>query len=388
MMPQLDVEWILPDGRVGGRTPDGTFKVHGPLVGERIQPTAGKPRGRTLEISAYDSLSPSPHRVEHACPVQAACGGCDLGALDPTVRAQQLAAMVQRALQLDAPPALVPSPRASRHRARIRLSIDGQTLGYRGARSHALVPVGDCLAARDEVAARIAEVRDALPLPGATAVEIRSDGVRAVLAFDGKIPRGALDRLDDVAVEGRAVRGDPTLVLPGAVPMRASPRSFYQVNLEANALLVAHVVALVEAVAPERVLDLYAGIGNLSLPLAARGTPVAAVELEGQAVADLRHNAQGLPVEVIGVDAGRFDPSRTPFDVVVLDPPRAGAPGVVDRLLLQRPRRIVLVSCHVPSAARDIAPLLRAGYRLGPVTAFDLFPDTHHVETVLALDRP
>ncbi|MCA9495269.1 MAG: class I SAM-dependent RNA methyltransferase, partial [Myxococcales bacterium] len=134
-----------------------------------------------------------------------------------------------------------------------------------------------------------------------------------------------------------------------------------------------------------RVLDLYAGIGNLSLPLAARGLPVIAVEAPGPGSEDLRRNAAGLPAEVHARPVERFDASRSPFDALVLDPPRAGAPGVLPKVTLLRPRVIVLVSCFAASAARDLAEL--KGYRAVSVRCFDLFPDTHHVETVVVLER-
>ncbi|MEZ4319870.1 MAG: hypothetical protein R3F61_20335 [Myxococcota bacterium] len=390
MMPHLDIEWILPDGQVGGRTRDGTFKARGALPGARIAPTATQARGRTVEITAWDPVSASPHTVSHPCPVLEQCGGCDLGALDRDVRRTQLVSMVQRALRLPEPPPLVPSPLQIRHRARVRLAVDGAKLGYRGARSHDLVDVEDCWAARPEVAARIAEVRSRLPLPGLEAVEVRSDGTRAVLALEGRVDPAALEGLEDVAVNGKAVTGDPTLTLEVCgTHLRCSPRSFYQVNLEINETLVQHVRDSVLAARPERVLDLYAGIGNLTVPIAVSGVPTVAVELEGQATSDLKHNAtaNGVSIEVHTGRVEKFDPSRVAFDVVVLDPPRAGAGRVMEALLLQRPRRIVLVSCHVPSAGRDLQPALRAGYRIADARCFELFVDTHHVETVVVLER-
>ena len=194
-----------------------------------------------------------------------------------------------------------------------------------------------------------------------------------------------------MALDGRRLSGDPTLWLSvGDLRLRASPRTFYQVNLELNAVLVDLVVAAVREARPQRTLDLYAGNGNFTLPLARHtDAPVLAVEREGQATADLAASAEaaGLRVPVLTLPVERFDPSREPFDVVVLDPPRAGAPGVVPRLLRNRPRRIVYVACHPPSAARDLRPALKAGYRLVRAQALDLFPDTHHVETVAILDR-
>jgi len=390
MMPKLNIQWILPDGRVGGRVEGDTFRVRGPLPGATIRAKESHKRGRTIEIDHWDPISPSPDAIPHPCPVQADCGGCDLGTLAREVRIGHLLDLVQRALRLPERPGFTPSPRTTRHRARVRLSVRDEAMGFRSARSHDLVEIADCVAAREEVAARFDEVRQILPIPGLEAVEIRSDGTRATLAVEGKLKREHLAGLTDIALNGRALSGDPTLQLQIAgLTLRCSPRSFYQVNLELNALLVDWVVQAVSAASPERVLDLYSGIGNLTLPIAQTGVPTVAVEIEGQATKDLRHNAKraGLQVEIHTRDVARFDPAQVPFDVVVLDPPRAGAGKAMQRLLLQRPRRIVLVSCHVPSAARDIQPALKAGYRLADVHCFEMFVDTHHVETAVILER-
>ena len=107
--------------------------------------------------------------------------------------------------------------------------------------------------------------------------------------------------------------------------------------------------------------------------------------MPGSASEDLRFNGAALGVQAVAATLERFDPSRTPFDAVVLDPPRAGAPGVLARVTRQRPRTIVYVSCFPPSAAKDLQEA--KGYRIASVTAFELFPDTHHVEAVVVLER-
>jgi 23S rRNA (uracil1939-C5)-methyltransferase len=232
---------------------------------------------------------------------------------------------------------------------------------------------------------------------GLASVEIRSDGTRSVFAFQAA-RRGAylepqrVADLGDVALDGRTVSGDPTLWLQvGDLSLRASPNAFYQVNLEVNQALVAHLRDVVAGLAPERILDLYAGIGNLALALAADGPPVVAVEMEGQATKDLRVSAQraGLleRVRIVTSRVERFDPAQEPFDVAVLDPPRAGAPGVLERVVHNRPRAIVYVACNAPVAARDCREALAAGYRLTALRCFEMFPDTHHIEAVALLER-
>jgi 23S rRNA (uracil1939-C5)-methyltransferase len=278
---------------------------------------------------------------------------------------------------------MVPSPRQTGHRARIDLNIVNGRVGYRRRRSKDLVEMKTCGVARPEVQEALDRLRQC-DVPPFERVELRSDGQRVVYAFSGGKTRVAPAGLEHVAINGRPVRGDPVLTLDVlGVQLRASPRSFYQVNLEVNARLVADVAAA--AAGHERVLDLYAGIGNLSLPIADLGIAVTAVELEGQAISDLRAAAQGRPVRAVGADVGRFDTSTEAFDCLILDPPRAGAPGVLKRASLNRPKTIIYVSCNAPAAARDLREL--PDYRVDSVTCFEMFPDTHHFETLIVLKR-
>lgn len=335
--------------------------------------------------------------MPHDCPSIDRCGGCDIAAHPLSVQHERKRAFVQRALDLPEPPSLTASPRPVGHRARIKVAIEGASVGYRAHRSHDLVDVPRCAIARDEVNDALTALRAWLtPERGAPleTIELRSDGSRAVFAVEPRtksVPakvRSDLFELGDVALAGRRLCGDPTLRLSVlGHSLSASPRSFYQVNLEANELLVTYVRDAVAAVQPNRTLDLYSGIGNLTLPLAAIGAPVVAVEQEGQATADLQAAIGGANIRVITSPAERFDPASEFFDVAVLDPPRTGSHGVLERLLLNRPRRIVYVSCHAPAAAKELKAAARAGYRLTDVRCFDLFPDTHHVETVVVLDR-
>lgn len=389
-MPEVTLQWLLPDGRGAGRGPDGsTVRVVGGVPGDVI----------CTDSDPIRWIRRSPDRREPPCPWSARCGGCDLDGLAPDARHRALARTVAHAFRREQLPEVVPSPRAEGHRARIKLAIEGTELGYRAPRSHDLVAVQRCRIARPELAEaqqRLAAWLEQLRPGGLASVELRSDGERVVYAFtsSGSVPRAtrdALAGLGHVALDGRRIAGDPVLELHvEGQPLRVRPRSFYQVNLEANALLVAHVrQALVDRGA-EAVLDLYAGIGNLSVPIAAAGLPVVAVEAPGPGGEDLRDNAQaardrGLSVEAITQRVERLDPSRIPFDAVVLDPPRSGARGVLSRIAKNRPRIVAYVSCHAPSAARDLKEI--PDYRLVSLTTFDLFVDTHHLEAVAILER-
>ena len=398
-MATVDITWLDPSGRGGGRTGDMIIRVPGALPGERVAYREVHRKGKRVDGVLESVIEASPARTAPTCAWNSACGGCGLDMLRAADRGALLAPMVGRILGLE--PAWVGSPRSKAHRARVKLALRGSAVGYRPGRSHDIVEVTHCGVARPEVNEALAELRSRLQSienPCLESVELRSNGDRVVFAFEstrrGHLPRElleALEPLGDVAVNGRRLVGDPRLDLSVCgVSLQAGPRAFYQVNLEVNALLVAHIVDAVAEAQPQRVLDLYGGIGNLGLPIAARtGVPVVVVDAEGQATDGARRAAEaaGLPVSVVKVDARRFDASREAFDIAVVDPPRSGAGKALAQVLRNRPRRVVLVACDPRAGSTDLRTLRDAGYRVQSATCFDMFPDTHHVETVVVADR-
>ena len=271
---------------------------------------------------------------------------------------------------------VVPSPRIHGARARVKLRVGaGGRLGFfrPGTHEFVAVPLHDLV--RPELVAAAAEIETAGGARGE--FEIRSDGTRCVVSADLACSGPA-----DLAVKGRRVRGNPTLTVDG---LRVSPGSFYQVNLELNVLLVARVDELLRDLAPAGLLDLYGGIGNLSAAAARRGTPLTLVESSADAVADARHNLARTQARVVKDNADKTEAGAHMADVILLDPPRAGAPGVLRELTLTRPRAIVYVSCDPVTLARDVTSI--AGYRLERVETWDMFPGTTHVETLAWLTR-
>jgi tRNA/tmRNA/rRNA uracil-C5-methylase (TrmA/RlmC/RlmD family) len=165
--------------------------------------------------------------------------------------------------------------------------------------------------------------------------------------------------------------------------------SFFQGHRSLIGPLVAYVVA---AATGDRVVDLYAGVGLFSVALAARGASVVAVEGDRTSGGDLGANADAWKDRLLVVrqsveDATSRRPGETP-DAVVLDPPRTGvSKDAIDGLIKWRAPRLVYVSCDPPTLARDAARLFEAGYGLTNIEAFDMFPNTPHVESVVTFDR-
>jgi 23S rRNA (uracil1939-C5)-methyltransferase len=252
--------------------------------------------------------------------------------------------------------------------------------------------------ARPEINAVLARMPP-LP-PEVRTVELRSDGNRVVVSLHAP-GRGASPDLwafqpEALGIAGLALNGGPrtgdcrSYLSVAGIDHAHSPSTFFQVNLAVNALLVQRVLEEVRASDPSGVLDLYAGAGNLSLPLAAEGTAVTLMEREGAALADARRTAErhGIPLETVSQDVARFRGGDLFFDVALLDPPRAGAPGVMEELLLTRPKAILYASCNPKALARDTRPARKAGYTVSSLELFDMFPQTDHCEILCVLRRP
>jgi 23S rRNA (uracil1939-C5)-methyltransferase len=170
-------------------------------------------------------------------------------------------------------------------------------------------------------------------------------------------------------------------------PLQGTLGGFSQVHAEVNRALVARVAQLAQSEG-QRVLELHAGHGNFSVVLARGARGYTAVEQSGDAVQALRDNLQrrGLPARVLEGDA-LAKVGKGALDVALLDPPRAGAPGVLAALARRKPARVIYVSCDPATLARDLRELEPFGYRLASAEVFDMFPQTADLESVVSMER-
>jgi 23S rRNA (uracil1939-C5)-methyltransferase len=369
-----------------------------------------------LRAALVDVVESGPARVAAPCPAFGRCGGCQWQhvALDAQ-RAAKTAVVAEQLARLaglrEPPVAPILAPTGGLgYRDRITLVAEGRALGYRRARSHALEAVDACPIAAPAVSAAIpvarawaARLRAALDrvtiaaAPGGVALVAATHGrpgpadaaaTEALLAAEPGV-RGAVLHGDGA----RLVVGDPRLrvELEPGLELEVPADAFTQVNAAANRLLVAAAVEAGAFADGARVVDLYCGAGNLTLPLARRGVRVVGVERAAVAVAAARENASRLGLThatfVCG-DAARATETLPdgPLDGVVLDPPRRGARPALAGIVARRPPRIVYVSCDPATLARDVRALAVHGYALRRAQPIDFFPHTFHVETVALLE--
>jgi tRNA/tmRNA/rRNA uracil-C5-methylase (TrmA/RlmC/RlmD family) len=375
------------------------------LPGERVVVRVTEDRHPGFcRADAIEVLEASPDRVERPCPYSGPgrCGGCDWQHVDPAAQRALKASVVREQLarlarlpDVDVPVEELPGgPLRWRTRARFAVDRSGAA-GLRRHRSHDIVVLDDCPITVESAAQAVLGQR----WPGAGAVDVSVDSTGAVTTT-------RLDRRGQ-PTSSRVVR--PGGDLPEAPSTRAERHAggrdwevegtgFWQVHPAAADALVAAVADLADVRAGETVLDLYAGVGLFGGALAPAVGPegrVVCVESDEAACAAADANLAGLPqaevwqgdVDADGLAELLADLGTAP-DVVVLDPPRAGAGQAVSRLLAGTgARAVVYVACDPASLARDVAVFADGGYRLAAVRGFDAFPMTAHVECVALLLR-
>ena len=428
---QIQILDLSHDGRGVARREDGkAVFVAGALPGETVlaEPTARSRRfdeARTLEV-----LAASPERVPPRCPHFGTCGGCVLQHLaqDRQIVAKQQVLLENLERIGKVAPGRVLEPLTADswgYRRKGRFSVrrvnkkDKTLVGFREQDPRFVADLGQCHTVIPQIGMKIQalaalvdglQAREQIPqiefIAGddAIALTVRhlaplDEADRAALAAFGREhgfsmflqPKGP----DSVhPLDGQA----PALSfrLPQwDVELAFEPLDFIQVNAGLNQKMIARALELLDAQAGERVLDLFCGLGNFTLPLARTVAEVVGVEGDAGLVARARANAQRN-----GLDNAQFfaadltqDQRGTPwmragFDKLLLDPPRSGADEVLKQLPLQGIDRIVYVSCHPGSLARDAGYLVHErGYRLVAAGVMDMFPHTAHVESIALFER-
>ena len=425
-----EIESLDHEGRgvahVGGKA----VFVDGALPGESVRFQRTRRQRRYDEAVVVEVLRAAPERVTPRCRHFGICGGCSLQHLEHAAQLAAKGRIVAEALERIggvAPdrwlPPLAGPAWSYRRRARLGCKFvdkKGKALvGFRERGSPLLAdlevcevlaaPIGSLVAALAALAGsldirrRVAQIEVAVGDNG-TALVLRAleDPTQLDLArlreFEARhgialyLQRGGLDTVTPLTPPASALRYELD-GLPAGIEF--APTDFIQVNGELNRLMVARAMELLDPKPTDRALDLFCGLGNFSLPLARRTASVAGVEGDAALVARARANAARNGIENAAFHAADLagaspagDWSRAHYDLVLLDPPRAGAREILPIAVASRPRRIVYVSCHPGSFARD-AGILRGqlGYRLAAAGVMDMFPHTSHVETI-ALFEP
>ena len=376
---------MAPTGEAIGRADGLVLFVPLGLPGEVVEVEITHQRRNFAHAQLINVVTPSPQRVTPPCPYFGHCGGCQWQHIEYSAQVAFKTGIVREQLQRVGKvvnPTVrdcLPSASPLGYRNRIQLALSPRKhLGYRAERSHDIVEIEQCPIAEPAINDI---VRDAPRL------------VRAATRFgEVELRTGTLSP-DDETVQINVNTNTALYMTVEGLPFRVSEGAFSQVNTAMAEVLMQEVLKASAVQPHERVLDLYCGGGLFTWPLAMRCKEVLGVESSPIAIADARHNLAGLSnTNIIQGDVVDVLATQvvygTAWEVIVLDPPRAGVERwALERLAKLRAPRLVYASCDPATLARDALYLQEQGYRLDYAQPLDMFPQTHHVETVAKFSR-
>ncbi len=425
----LVIERLAHDGRGVAHAASGkTVFVDQALPGEKVEVAVHLTRKRFDEAHIKSLLSTSEQRVTPPCPHFGHCGGCDLQHLNVDAQRAHKRDVVRdlfarQGISLGEIGSIQGDDQGYRRRARLGVKVDSQgktRLGFRAAHSHRLVDIERCPVLVDALQQLLIPLRELLnrleaPRHVGHIELLTTANTQVVLVRQLKEhPQDAeqwqaFAQHYQVALGTWLGRETPTLHWYGAPPaleetltlgdqppltLSFAPGDFLQVNAQVNQQMVATVMQWLAPKPGQKLLDLFAGIGNFSLPIAAAGAEVHAVEGNPAMVARIAINAKHNGLMVSGQQADLSDPGSVKqlleehgdSDALVLDPPRSGGEAICQALARRPVAKVVYISCDPATLARDAAHLVHAGYRIKQVAVADMFLHTAHMETLMLFE--
>lgn len=422
----LSIDSLNSEGEGVARLGREVYFVPGALPREEVEVLLDGRRRKVWQTRLLKIISPSPERTVPLCPHYQRCGGCDMQHLNYAAQVQFKAERVQRELAREhvdvahwASP-IVSEPWHYRRKARVGVRYSKEKslniVGFREAASSHLTNIDRCAVLPEHLALDFSAWRelfnslDGRALITQMEVVVAENALALVLRVLKPLNVNDTKKLQEF-VAGRSTTavqlwlkeekgGTPKLLWPNnadtlfhqvdGLQLNLGVDDFLQINKSVNQHMVEQAMAWLAPKEQEVIWDLFAGHGNFSMPLAKRGAQVWALEGASDMVESLNAQAQrlALPIRAQTVDltAAQSLASLPLPSAILLDPPRAGAAEIMPALIASGAARILYVSCDAATLARDLA-LLNAHYRVVQAGIMDMFPQTHHVETMVLLEK-
>ena len=410
---EVEIERILPGGLGLAHAEGRTIMVPLSAPGDRLRVKIEREKGNVTFASIVEIVQPSPERVEPPCPYFGRCGGCDFQQLNYQAQLKAKAEIIKDCLRRlsglssypDFEVTAAPNPWHYRARAQWQYDSTSGRLGYFEAGSRVVCDVLECAVLTPELQEALADLR----------TRINDDSLPETKYFR------AIGGDEGVSItpnpETKSAAFDIHLSISGE-SYRLNAESFFQTNAE---LLPRLIDAAIGEATGSSAIELYCGVGLFTLPVARRFKHVIGIEDDARAVKFARANvtAAGLTnAEIVKAGVGDWivlersrkaqrrssfgsasrrdsavdsiqsavDSGTRQIDFLLLDPPRTGAESrVIHGIIGLKPTQVCYVSCDPATLARDLKKLIAGGYTLDSIAAFDMFPQTHHVETVVHL---
>jgi 23S rRNA (uracil1939-C5)-methyltransferase len=423
----LQIESMAYGGSGVGRREDGKV-VFIPRVipGEKVTAAITKEHKSYIEAEVKELLEASPYRVTPPCPHFFECGGCDWQhimyreqiALKQGILNAQIVAKIPKTDLFFDNPAISSKEAGYRCHAVVQCTHKGGfDIGFFRKQSNTITTFHQCLILNERCQAVLDQIREMLRghlIDGLDSIEIHApmDEVLVRVFLKGALSKDTLDFFKGVykvvALSGLSIFSKDNLwrehvfgkrlcsyditVHGRKVLLAGSFGGFIQANMYMNQRLVEYVHDCTKG--SKKLIDLYSGAGNFSIPLSFKADEVLAVEQDEELVktgADLARRNGCRNLRFINEKVARtlkwLEKEGVSFDSVVMDPPREGAQNIVRILPRMKMNKIVYISCNPSTLARDLAILIQEGFRLKSARFFDMFPQTFHIESVSVLER-
>jgi 23S rRNA (uracil1939-C5)-methyltransferase len=362
-------------------------------------------------------LNDSPEREVPRCPHFGRCGGCQQQHASIPLQQRSKSAALSRLMKCEVSEVIADTPWGYRRRARLSLNYRATEkqlqMGFRQSGSSDIIDVKQCPILVPQLEALLPHIRACLEslqgLRHLGHIELVQAGNGTLMILRHTAPLSMVDReklerfshsqglslfLAPQSEILEPVSGESPWYDSNGLRLTFSPRDFIQVNAGVNQQMVARALEWLDVQPEDRVLDLFCGMGNFTLPLATRAASVVGVEGVPALVEKGRENAlnNGLHNvtffhENLEEDVTRQPWAKNGFDKVLLDPARAGAAGVMQHIIKLKPGRVVYVSCNPATLARDSEALLKAGYTIQRLAMLDMFPHTGHLESMVLFEH-
>ncbi len=431
---------ISNDGQGIGRTDDGAvFFIPGALPGEVVKATLTRQCKNHALGELVEIVQHSPLRVTPPCHVFGKCGGCTLQHLSYAgqleYKQKRVRDCISRIGGLDCD-VLFPLPSQQQYHYRNKAAFPvkpqngGVDIGLYAYRTHDVIDISDCIIQRPEIAIVMSQLRVWIAKRGVTAYdEATGEGllrhvvlrtglsgeIMLILVINGEdIPAAdflislfkmALPQVRSIILnhntqKTNVIMGDRNTVIMGrdfyfetidGLEFKVGPGNFLQVNSTQTTALYNNLLKQAEIGPDDRVVDLFCGIGTISLLAARRAKHVTGGEISAQSIENARFNADLNGIENIDFyagDAGAVLETLPDADIIIIDPPRKGLDQPLVQAIANRsPKKIVYVSCDPATFARDLKAFAALGYLSGTVQPIDMFPQTTHTEVIAVLKR-
>ncbi len=420
---ELEISSLSYDGKGVGRYQGKAAFIDNALPGERVLARLTEEKSRFYQGHTDTVMTPSSHRIEPACPHYQQCGGCDLQHLDNQAQLELKQTQVLEQLErightkpASVSPALTANNWHYRRSARIGINqlADGEPIiGFRRRGSNLLTQIDNCAVLDERISDIFTQVRNGLRDSGdiryITQLDLNlgDQGGYLSLRLKRELSDEHLETFTSLAEHYSlalqyqvidAEQNNPPTELSsyqlGDQVLEFRPGDFIQVNAAINQQMISKACQLLNLKPEDQILDLFCGLGNFSLPVAQSGASVTGIEGSMSMVGQAQRNARQNKLDNCRFFCGNLADDlkglqwfKKGYNKIIIDPPRTGAASLIPQICGLRPELILYISCNPGALARDSQGLAEEGYTLQEFLVMDMFPQTHHIESMALFVR-